>query len=208
MARIGIMGGTFDPIHNGHLMLGRQACEEYQLDQIWFMPSGQPPHKKNHKVTDSKERLRMVELAVQSDPRFLCSDFEIQRPGNTYSAETLRLLKERYPEHQFFFIIGADSFYQIERWYHPEQVMEMVVLMVAGREYSDADCSMEEQKNKLEDLYGARILFLHCPELDVSSSELRRMAEAGRSIEGLVPEPVLHYIRSCGLYTNETAHFE
>ena len=123
MAEIGIMGGTFDPIHNGHLLLGKQAYEEYKLDQIWFMPSGTPPHKKDHKVTDVKDRVAMVQLAIKKFPFFYCSDFEIQRPGNTYTAQTLQLLHQEYPKHRFYFIVGADSLYQIEKWYHPAEVL-------------------------------------------------------------------------------------
>lgn len=199
------MGGTFDPIHNGHLMLGRQACEEYHLDQIWFMPSGQPPHKKDHEVAAAEDRLKMTELAVKKDPRFVCSDFEIRRPGNTYSAETLKLLKEAYPQHTFYFIIGADSFYQIERWYHPEQVMALVTLMVAGRTYDKAERSMEEQKQLLEDKYGARILFLHCPEMEVSSSELREKIAAGKKDDALMPEAVYAYLSERKLYQRNSA---
>jgi len=115
MAEIGIMGGTFDPIHNGHLMLGRQAYEEYHLDEVWFMPSGNPPHKKDHLVTDAALRCKMVRLAIEGFPKFRLSEFEVQRTGNTYTAETLRLLHLHYPEHRFYFIVGADSLYEIER---------------------------------------------------------------------------------------------
>ena len=127
MARIGIMGGTFDPIHNGHLQLGRQAREEYHLEQVWFMPSGQPPHKKDHAVTDAWTRLEMVRLAIAGQKGFSLSDFEIRRPGNTYTAQTLKLLSEAYPENLFYFIIGADSLYDIEKWYRPDLVVTDVV---------------------------------------------------------------------------------
>ena len=109
MKRIGIMGGTFDPVHNGHLLLGRQARSEYGLDEIWYMPSHIPPHKKDHRITDGKDRLAMLELALEGIPFFSVSDFEMKREGNTYTAQTLELLKEEYPEDKFYFIIGADS---------------------------------------------------------------------------------------------------
>ncbi len=96
MRRVGILGGTFDPVHNGHLLLGEQAYREYGLDEIWFMPSHVPPHKKDHHITDGAARIRMLELATESVPYFLVSDFEMGREGNTYTAQTLALLKEAY----------------------------------------------------------------------------------------------------------------
>ena len=117
MAKIGILGGTFDPVHNGHLALGKQAYEQFKLDEIWFMPSGHPPHKKSRLVTQGKEREDMVKLAIASVSYFVYSDFELKREGNTYTAQTLTLLREAYPQHEFYFIIGADSLYEIEQWY-------------------------------------------------------------------------------------------
>ena len=109
MRRVGILGGTFDPVHNGHLLLGEQAHREYGLDEIWFMPSHVPPHKKDHHITDGAARIRMLELATESVPYFSVSDFEMGREGNTYTAQTLALLKEAYPDIEVYFIIGADS---------------------------------------------------------------------------------------------------
>ncbi len=200
MAKIGIMGGTFDPIHNGHLLLGRQAYQEYELDQVWFMPSGNPPQKRDKAVSYTQIRCEMVRLAIEDDPRFYLSDFEVRREGNTYTAETLKLLHEAYPEHQFFFIIGADSLYEIERWYHPEQVLAQSVILVAGRDYEAADCTMEEQIRYLEDKYRADIRRLHCEEVDISSNELRDMEARGKKIFKYVPKTVETYIEAHGLY--------
>ena len=130
MADIGIMGGTFDPVHNGHLILGKQAYEEYGLDAVWFMPSGQPPHKKDRHVTPAGDRCAMVKLAIGDFPGFVFSDFEVLREGSTYTAQTLALLKETYGDHNFCYIIGADSLYEIESWYHPELVLSGVPLLV------------------------------------------------------------------------------
>lgn len=200
MARIAIMGGTFDPIHNGHLMLGRQACEEYGFDQVWFMPSGHPPHKTDHKVTDAGDRVCMVRLAIRNIPQFACSEFEIRRAGTTYTAETLRLLAEAYPEHRFHFIIGADSFFEIEKWYHPQEIMEQVPLLVACRAYPAASRTMNEQARYLAGRYHADIRFLHCQEMDVSSEELRRKVNLGISIRDQVPPAVADYIERRCLY--------
>lgn len=200
MADIGIMGGTFDPIHNGHLLLGRQAYEEYHLDEIWFMPSGNPPHKTDHRVTDVDRRCDMVRLAIAEYPHFRFSDFEAKRPGNTYTAQTLRLLTAAYPQHRFYFIIGADSLYEIEKWYHPEDVMAQTILLVAGREYEDARCSVDEQITRLRAKYGADIRRLHCEEVDISSGELREMEARGRKIFKYVPKSVEQYIERNGMY--------
>lgn len=200
MAKIGIMGGTFDPIHNGHLMLGRQALEEYQLDQIWFMPSGQPPHKKDHPVTDADIRCEMVRLALLEQPGFLFSDFEIRRPGNTYTAQTLALLHQEYPQHEFYFIVGADSLYEIEGWYEPERIMSQTVILAAGREYEGIHRSLKGQMNYLKEKYGAQIEYLHCREMDISSEEIRSLTAEGQSVKALVPEAVFAYMEKNHLY--------
>ena len=202
MAKIGIMGGTFDPIHNAHLMLGRQALKEYHLDEIWFMPSHNPTHKTDHRVTGTKDRCEMVKLAIAGEPRFRFSDFEISRAGNTYTAQTLKLLKEAYPKHTFFFIVGADSLYHIESWYHPEEVMRQVTILAAGRECEDASCTLEEQAAYLIKKYGAAIFLLHSDTMEVSSQELREREMNGGRIHNLVPENVERYIEEHGLYQN------
>jgi len=200
MGNIGIMGGTFDPIHNGHLMLGEQAYEEYQLDEVWFMPSGHPPHKKNQKITDPDIRLTMTQLAIKGKTGLVCSDFEVRRNGSTYTAQTLRLLREAYPQHQYFFIIGADSLYEIENWYEPDQVLSQAVILAARREYEDAHLSMEQQIAYLGTRYKADIRILHCKEMDISSAMLRERIAGGLSVSEYVPPKVLAYIKDQGLY--------
>lgn len=200
MADIGIVGGTFDPIHNGHLLLGRQAFQEYHLQQVWFMPSGRPPHKKDHPVTDARVRGEMVQLALAGEPCFRLSDFEIKRPGNTYTAQTLELLKEQYPHHRFYFILGADSLYQIESWYQPEKVLTLADILAADREYPAGRRTIDQQIQYLNRTYGGRVRKLHCREMDVSSEMLRQMVREGRSIAPYVPPAVESYIRLHHLY--------
>lgn len=200
MKRIGIMGGTFDPVHNGHLLLGRQAYHEYGLDEIWYMPSHIPPHKRDHPITDSNDRIAMLRLALADMPYCTVSEFEMEREGTTYTAHTLSLLKEEYPDYHFFFIIGADSLYQIERWYHPEQVMKLATLLVSVREYEDADRPIERQAAYLSGKYGADIRLLHNKEVDFASAHIRKRVLEGKDISKDVPEAVKEYIDSHGLY--------
>lgn len=200
MKRIGIMGGTFDPVHNGHLLLGKQAYTEYNLDEIWYMPSHIPPHKKDRTITDAEDRIEMLHLALEDMPFSIVSEFEMKREGNTYTAHTLALLQEEYPDHRFYFIIGADSLFQIERWYHPEQVMALTTLLVSGREYEGAERTMDEQIAYLTEKYGADIKRLHNEEIDIASADIRKRIAEGKSILKDVPERVADYINTHGLY--------
>ena len=200
MKRIGIMGGTFDPVHNGHLLLGKQAYEEYGLDEIWYMPSHIPPHKKDRKITESEDRIAMLHLALQDLPFCVVSEFEMKREGNTYTAHTLELLQQEYPDFQFYFIIGADSLFQIESWYHPEKVMALTTLMVSGREYEKAQCTFDEQIAYLTEKYQAKILPLHNEEVDIASADIRKCIAENKDITKVVPERVARYIEEHGLY--------
>lgn len=204
MRKIGIMGGTFDPIHSGHLMLGQQAYEEYGLDCVWFMPSRQPPHKQSHQITSARQRLEMVRLAVSRIPYFASSDFELRRMGgNTYTADTLRLLRQEYPDTEFYFIVGADSIFDIEKWYHPEIVMKNAVLLAADRPCGHDNTPLDQQISRLSEKYGARICRLHSRRLDVSSEHLREMIRRGTPVSSYIPEEVEAFIRQNRLYKKE-----
>lgn len=201
MKKIGLMGGTFDPIHLGHLMIGQQALEEYGLDEIWYMPSRIPPHKKDHTITPAKDRCAMVQTAIAPYPGFVFSDFELKRTeGNTYTADTLRLLKEEYPAYEFYFIVGADSIHDIEKWYHPEYVLREVIFLAADREYDNPVRSLEDQIAYLTKKYNARIYRLHCRMMNIASAEIRERLAGHRPVTDLIPESVLSYIRTHDLY--------
>lgn len=205
MKKIGIMGGTFDPIHSGHLMLGKQAYEEYDLDCVWYMPSRQPPHKKDHQITSPANRLEMVRLAVENTPFFACSDFELCRTeGNTYTADTLLLLKQAYPDTEFYFIVGADSIFDIEKWYHPEIVMKNAVILAADRSCGHDDIPLNRQIEYLAKKYDARICRLHSRRMDVSSQLLREKIQNGECISSYIPNPVAQFIEEHHLYRNIT----
>ncbi|MBP3927349.1 MAG: nicotinate-nucleotide adenylyltransferase [Clostridium sp.] len=201
MKKIGLMGGTFDPIHLGHLMIGQQAQEEYGLDEVWYMPSRIPPHKKDHKITSAQDRCAMVQAAIAPYPGFVFSDFELKRTeGNTYTADTMRLLKEEYPEYEFYFIVGADSIHDIEKWYHPEYVLKEVCFLAADREYENPIRSLEDQIAYLTKKYNARIYRLHCRMMNIASAEIRERLAGNQPVEDLIPESVLTYIREHDLY--------
>ncbi len=200
MSDIGILGGTFDPIHNGHLLLGRQALDEYDLDKVWFMPSGQPPHKKDHVITDVSDRCEMVRLAIADEPGFIMSDFEVSRNGYSYTADTIKLLKEEYPDDVFYFIIGADSLFEIETWYHPEEILSEIEILVADREYAGDHLSVDEQIDYLSEKYPCTIERLHCEQVDISSEEIRLLVSDEIEVDDLLPEPVAEYIKTHHLY--------
>lgn len=200
MRRVGIMGGTFDPVHNGHILLGKQAYGEYLLDEIWYMPSRQPPHKRDHQIADGNDRLNMLRLATQDIPCFSVSDFEMKRKGTTYTAQTMELLRREYPDVKFYFIIGADSLFQLETWYQPEKVMALTSFLVSEREYESHGITMAQQIQRLKDKYHADIQILHNREVDIASAEIRRRVFEGKSIMQDVPELVAEYIESHQLY--------
>ncbi len=200
MAKIGLMGGTFDPIHNGHLLLGKQAYQEYALDEVWFMPSHTPPHKKDHRVTEISHRCAMVKLAIAEYPYFRYSDFEIRRGGNTYTAQTMKALAKACPQHEFYFIIGADSLYELETWYHPREILDHSIVLAAEREYDNASRTMDEQIEYLKERFQADIRRLHSQEVHISSQELRDMRAEGKRLSKCVPACVEQYIEANGLY--------
>ncbi|WP_242944372.1 nicotinate-nucleotide adenylyltransferase [Oribacterium sp. WCC10] len=198
--KVGIMGGTFDPVHNAHLSLGQCALSQLSLDEVWFMPARDPYFKKKKNVTPAKLRCDMTSLAVSGHPGFRLSLFELEREGETYTAETLELLSEKFPDIHFYFIIGADSMYQIDTWWHPENIMKLCTLVVAGRHYPDGQRSFQEQVNYLRERFQADIEVLDFSETDISSTMIREMVAEGRDISLLVPEAVMHYIEEKHLY--------
>ena len=201
--KIGIMGGTFNPIHNGHLMLGEYSYRSYRLDQVWFMPNGNPPHKAGISTSYSADiRARMTELAIQDVPYFRLEDYEVKRQEPSYSYQTLEHFKEVYPEDSFYFIIGADSLFNINKWMKPERILKVCTILAAFRGDKDNSEIMNRQIELLKEQYGADtdIRLLSSPLMKVSSHELREMVSEGKSISGLVPETVEKYIKENGLY--------
>lgn len=198
--KIGIMGGTFDPIHNGHLMLGEYAYREFQLDQIWFMPNGNPPHKSSDTIeSQTKNRVEMVRRAISETEYFVVQLYEVENKAVHYSYKTMEYFKQIYPEHEFYFVIGADSLFSIEKWVHPEILLKDCVMLAAYRDDKGTE-EMISQIQYLNQKYHADIRLLNTPNVDISSSEIREKLKEGQAIQGMVPDSVCAYIEEKQLY--------
>lgn len=199
MSRIGIMGGTFNPIHTAHLILAENAYEELKLDKIYFMPSKKPPHKLNEIILNDEHRIEMIELAIMNNPHFEISCMELEREGITYTADTLEELNRDYPQNDFYFIMGADSLFQIEEWCNIEQIFKLSHIAAAVRDHSTYE-DVTGQITYLTENFHARIHLLTTPNMDISSKMLRQNIKNGKSIRYYVPDPVLKYISDHNLY--------
>lgn len=199
--KIGIMGGTFNPIHIGHLLLGQWAMEEAALDGVVFIPTGNSYMKDRSAMLPSTERLAMTELAVADRACFRCLDLEVRRGGDTYTYETLEALHTMYPEAQLYFIVGADCLFSIENWYHPEKIFKRCTLLAASRSGMPLE-TLEKKQKELEETYGAEIVLTAFPNIEISSTDIRSRRREGRSIQYLVPDSVREYIESNHYYEN------
>jgi len=205
MRRIGILGGTFDPIHNGHIKLAENAFSQFPMDELWFMPAPMPPHKTGRSITDYRHRVCMVRLAIMGHAGFSCSEFESGREEKSYTAETLKELAKIYPDTAFSFILGADSFYEIESWYRPDIIFKIADLIVEDRDYDKNKGSLEKQASVLKEKYKARVGFIRAEEVDISSAHLRKMlADGKKSAEKFLPKPVVDYIKENHLYYGQS----
>ncbi len=199
MSKIGIMGGTFDPIHIGHIQLAEQALAEAELDSVLFMPNHTPWMKHDRAITEAEHRAAMVQLAIEDTPAFKLSTLEIDAGGNSYTWQTLEKLKSQYPEDEFFFILGADSLLSIEKWAHPEKIFENAVIMAAVRDDCDK-AKLEKQKAVLAEKYHARIVLLSMPPVAVSSTKIRQEFYTDSQIRKMVPDKTAGYIIQNNLY--------
>lgn len=201
--KIGIMGGTFDPIHNGHLALARCALTQFHLDKVWFLPNGRPPHKLGQDA-DMRlaHRLKMIELAISGEPDFELCTYEAKRKDVSYSYDTMETFRKYWPEHTFYFIVGADSVLTLEQWKHPERLAKTCTFLAACRDDVDNE-KMDLEIKRLERLYQTKILMLKMPVFPVSSSEIRQELASGSLEHGRLPECVWNYIKEKHLYEGD-----
>jgi nicotinate-nucleotide adenylyltransferase len=199
--RVGIFGGTFDPVHLGHLAVAEQCREQAGLDQVWFVPAPRPPHKLDHPITPFAQRVEMLALALAGNPAFRVDEIERDRAGPSYMADTLQELKQRRPELDLYLMVGSDVLPDLPQWYHPERIIALARLLVVARPgwpvlpEADVRASLG-----LDAAVPVRMQVVQVPKIDLSSTELRERVVAGRTVRYLVPNAVECYIREKRLY--------
>lgn len=198
--RLGILGGSFNPVHFGHLAVARAARDAHRLDRVLFVPAGRPPHKREE-LAPPEHRLAMVRIAVEGIPEFAASDIEIARGGTTYTVDTLEELKRKEPDAELFFILGEDSVAEFRKWKDPERILTLARVVVVNRPGAKGRFLGEEYPGVpgfvLERLERDRVFMADCP---IEARTVREAIRSGASIEGLVPPRVAEYIAEHGLY--------
>ncbi|MFS0689805.1 nicotinate-nucleotide adenylyltransferase [Sporosarcina sp. 179-K 8C2 HS] len=189
MKKIGLLGGTFNPPHIGHLIMANEVKHALQLDEVRLMPTSIPPHKADPSDATPEQRLRMVELAVSGTPGLTASSFEVDRGGVSYTFDTMKALKEQEPETEFHFIIGGDMIDMLHKWYKIDELMKIVTFVGVGRPGTVGETQYP-------------ITMVQIPEIDLSSTLIRNRLQTGGTIQFLVPDDIATYIRQEGLYGN------
>ncbi len=197
MKRIGLLGGTFDPIHNGHIHIAEAAVRRAELDQVIFLPAGQPPHKRGRETAPAAARLDMVRLAIGGHPAFTLSNYEIATGRVNYTVDTLRYFRSQYASDRLFFIIGADSFRDMPLWKDYADILRLTSLIVVSRPDVPKETLLSRFRGEEPPPH---ILLSEEGHYDISSTEIRERVRRGQDIGGLVPDPVGAYIRTNHLY--------
>lgn len=225
--KIGLFGGTFDPVHLGHLILAQAALDKFGLDKVLFLPNPAPYHRAKADISPLKDRVNMTKLAIEDNPDFEFSDFEINLPGPSYTSRTLEKFHEAYPETKIYFIMGGDSLFSIEYWKEPEKIFTLAAILSGKREdeqmgatgilrpdLSEEEAALMEEHSKrvsldekidqkIEELkkkYSAEIYNLYFPNIEISSSDIKARIKDGRTIKYLTPDKVIRYIYDNELY--------
>jgi nicotinate-nucleotide adenylyltransferase len=200
MIKKGIIGGTFDPIHNGHLYIAHEALHMLSLDSILFMPAGNPPLKTERKKTDASIRYELVKMAIRNEKRFSLSSYEIEQKGISYTYKTMEYLKAVEPETEWHFITGADCLINLSLWKNVERILDACRLVVFNRPGFTKE-NILQQKKKIEEHYKKEILFLDLNLLEISSTAIKNMIKEGRDVSYLLPESVYNTVLELGIYS-------
>lgn len=189
MAKIGLLGGTFDPPHYGHLLVAQEALSQCSLDEVWFIPSAVPPHKLHKKITPDKIRIEMVKLAIGNEPGFSISLIEFERTGRSYTYDTITEIKKKYPHDHFFFIIGADMINDLPNWYKIEELIDLITFI-----------GVQRPGYVIQSPYQNEIIKIEIPQLEISSSMLRERFKIKENTKYLLPDEVRVYIEVNKIY--------
>lgn len=198
--RLGLFGGSFDPVHYGHLLLAECCREQARLDQVIFLPAATPPHKQDRPLAPSADRVEMLELAIAGHEHFCVSRYEADRPGVSYTVDTLAYFCREYPQAELFLLLGADMFNDLPHWRRADEVCRLALPLVARRAGAELDFEALAPLVERERLEAIRRHLVDMPPIGISSTDLRRRIAAGRSIRYQTPRAVEEYIRSHGLY--------
>lgn len=197
MERLGILGGTFDPPHIGHLWLAEAARQQLKLDKVLFLPAGQPPHKQDDMVSPARHRLEMTRLAVSGNERFAVGDLDVMRPPPHYTLTLLELLHQRFPDTLFWLLIGSDSLRDLPTWHQPGNILKLARFGILPRSSVSVDwVSLTQILPRVE----SAVDFIKAPTIELSSTEMRQWLKSGGSLRYLIPQAVLEYIAVHGLY--------
>ena len=196
--KIGIFGGTFDPVHMAHLHMAECALEQAKLDKVIFIPNGTPPHKSNSGITPAEHRYNMLVLATEDNPRFEVSDYELTKGGLCYTVDTMRYYKAEYPDDEFLFILGADSLDYLHRWHDGINLIRENNFLVAVRDFRQG-YDIEDNIRQITAM-GGKVELVHMPPMDISATYIRHNISRGDSAESLIHHKVAQYIRDKELY--------
>lgn len=187
MKKVGILGGTFDPPHNGHLLIANEVLSALNLDEVWFMPNQEPPHKTKSEFISNQDRLKMLELAIMGNDQFKIQTIELEREGPSYTVDTMKMIRSQYNDHQFFFIIGADMIEYLPKWYKIDELVKIVQFVGVERPEYSHDTAYP-------------VLYVNVPAMDVSSSMIRDRLKSGKTVHYLLPDSIIEYIEENHLY--------
>lgn len=199
MKKVGIMGGTFNPVHYGHLFLAEKAYEQLQLDKVLFMPTKNPPHKQKPEEVTQQQRVEMLLLAIQDNPHFELSSVELERNGMTYTADTLMLLAQENQDTQYYFIVGADSLLMMQKWKDPQIIFDQCIVVAACRDLVNKE-ELLQHAEYLKNTFQAKIEIIDMPAIQISSQDIRNRLELKKSVKYYITEPVYEYIKNNKLY--------
>lgn len=195
--RLGVFGGTFDPVHYGHLLLAECCREQLRLNRVWFLPAAVPPHKQQRELAPAAQRVEMLELAIGGHEAFEVCRYEIERGGVNYTVDTLAHFKDEDPSCELFFLLGADSLLDLPNWREPQRLLKLATIVAVGR--PDREEVNTQDRTSLEWIHG-QCTRVDMPLIELSSSDIRRRIAAGQSIRYRTPRAVEKYIESHGLY--------